>query len=73
MRKEKLIFAADPIDVMNQVLSSDLEKANNYFRTCVDLFRLSLNMILRVLWNGHLSILSRRPLISVRIELLKGL
>ena len=38
--ERKANFAADPIDVMNQVLSSDLEKANNYFRTCVDLFRI---------------------------------
>ena len=36
--ERKANFAADPIDVMNQVLSSDLEKSNNYFRTCVDLF-----------------------------------
>lgn len=38
--EKKANLAADPIDVMNAILSSDAEKANNYFRTCVDLFRI---------------------------------
>ena len=38
--ERKANFAADPIDIINQVLSSDLEKSNNYFRTCVDFFRI---------------------------------
>ena len=38
--ERKANFAADPIEVMNQILSSDLEKSNNYFRACEGLFRI---------------------------------
>lgn len=36
----KANLAADPIDVMNAILNSDTEKSNNYFRTCLNLFRI---------------------------------
>ena len=38
--ERKANFTADPIDVMNGILSSQSEKSNNYFRACEGLFRI---------------------------------
>ncbi|MEJ7853275.1 MobV family relaxase [Acinetobacter baumannii] len=38
--ERKASFAADPIDVMNGIFRSSLEKSNHYFRACEELFRI---------------------------------